>query len=76
MLEEHVLNMPNDLLMRLFHRVYWVEEREERVESGGFHTEMDFRDAERVIYIDKIRKNKEIHTSRTIRISSKPYFVS
>jgi hypothetical protein len=45
MLKEHVLNMPNDLLMTLFHRVYLVEELEEMVENVEFHIEMDFQDA-------------------------------
>jgi hypothetical protein len=45
MLEEHVLNMPNDLLMKLFHLVYLIEEQVEMVENVDFHIEMDLLDA-------------------------------
>jgi hypothetical protein len=45
MLEEHVLNMPNDLLMKLFHQVYLVGEQVEMVENVDFHIEMDLIDA-------------------------------
>jgi hypothetical protein len=45
MLEEHVLNTPNDLLMKLFHLVYLVEELGEMVENVGLHNERDWLDA-------------------------------
>jgi hypothetical protein len=40
-LEELVLNMPNDQLKKLFHRVYLVEVKVEMVENDEFHNEMD-----------------------------------
>ncbi len=76
MLEEHVLNMPNGLLMKFFHRVYLIEEQVEMVENVDFHTVMDLLDAKMKILLNEIRENEKIHTSRTVRISSKPYFVS
>jgi len=47
MLEVHVLNMPNGLLMKLFHRVYLIEEQVEMVENVDFHTVMDLLDAKK-----------------------------
>lgn len=45
MLIEHVLNMPNDLLMKLFHQVLLVVELVEMVENVDFHIELDLLDA-------------------------------
>jgi hypothetical protein len=59
MLEEHVLNMPNDLLMKLFHLVYLIEEQVEMVENVDFHTEMDLLDAKIKKFIStRLRKIK------------------
>ena len=41
-----------------------------------FHIEMDFQDAKIKIHIDTINGTEEIPTSRTVRMSSKPYFAS
>ena len=49
------------------------------VESDRFHIEMDWIDAERRerrFSIVIMEKTQEFYTSRTVRISSKPYLIS
>ena len=53
-----VLNMPNDLLMKLFRLVLQVEVREETVESVDFHIEWGLPDAKRRLDM-KINIKKE-----------------